>query len=30
LPVVQSTDDPRLLGVVNKTSLLDAYSRLSR
>lgn len=30
LPVIASTDDPRLLGVVYKTSLLDAYFRLDR
>ncbi len=30
LPVVQSLDDPLLLGVVYKTALLDAYARLHR
>jgi chloride channel protein, CIC family len=30
LPVVQSLDDPVLLGVVYKTALLDAYVRLDR
>ena len=30
LPVIASADDPRLLGVVYKTSLLDAYFRLDR
>ncbi|EIJ47306.1 chloride channel protein [Herbaspirillum sp. GW103] len=30
LPVIASADDPRLLGVVFKTSLLDAYFRLDR
>jgi len=30
LPVIASLDDPRLLGVVYKTSLLDAYFRLDR
>jgi CIC family chloride channel protein len=30
LPVISSTEDPRLLGVVFKTSLLDAYFRLDR
>jgi CIC family chloride channel protein len=30
LPVVQSLDDPVLLGVVYKTALLDAYARLNR
>ncbi|MBP0597049.1 ClcB-like voltage-gated chloride channel protein [Herbaspirillum sp. LeCh32-8] len=30
LPVVASAEDPRLLGVVFKTSLLDAYFRLDR
>lgn len=29
LPVVRSADDPVLLGAVHKTSLLDAYVRLS-
>jgi CIC family chloride channel protein len=29
LPIVQSIDDPVLLGAVYKTSLLDAYYRLS-
>lgn len=29
LPVVQSIDDPVLLGAIYKTSLLDAYYRLS-
>ncbi|WDZ98097.1 ClcB-like voltage-gated chloride channel protein [Herbaspirillum sp. WKF16] len=30
LPVIASAEDPRLLGVVFKTSLLDAYFRLDR
>lgn len=30
LPVIASADDPRLLGVVFKSSLLDAYFRLDR
>jgi chloride channel protein, CIC family len=30
LPVVRSLDDPLLLGVVYKTTLLDAYARLGR
>jgi len=30
LPVIASVEDPRLLGVVFKTSLLDAYFRLDR
>lgn len=30
LPVISSAEDPRLLGVVFKTSLLDAYFRLDR
>ncbi|MBB3212380.1 CIC family chloride channel protein [Herbaspirillum sp. Sphag1AN] len=30
LPVIASTEDPRLLGVVFKSSLLDAYFRLDR
>ncbi|MGZ5198165.1 MAG: ClcB-like voltage-gated chloride channel protein [Telluria sp.] len=30
LPVVQSIEDPLLLGVVYKTALLDAYARLDR
>ncbi|HWT71488.1 MAG TPA: ClcB-like voltage-gated chloride channel protein [Oxalicibacterium sp.] len=29
LPIVQGTDDPVLLGAIYKTSLLDAYHRLS-
>ena len=29
LPVVRALDDPVLLGAVHKTSLLDAYVRLS-
>jgi CIC family chloride channel protein len=29
LPIVQSADDPVLLGAIYKTSLLDAYYRLS-
>lgn len=29
LPVVRNFDDPVLLGVIDKTSLLDAYSRLN-
>jgi CIC family chloride channel protein len=28
--VIASAEDPRLLGVVFKTSLLDAYFRLDR
>jgi CIC family chloride channel protein len=30
LPVVENADNPVLLGVVYKTSLLDAYVRMSR
>lgn len=30
LPAIHSTEDPQLLGVVNKTALLDAYYRLNR
>ena len=30
LPAVESESDPKLLGVVDKTSLLDAYFRLNR
>ena len=30
LPVIAGTDNPQLLGVVFKTSLLDAYVRLDR
>ena len=30
LPVIANAEDPRLLGVVYKTSLLDAYFRLDR
>lgn len=30
LPVIASTEDPRLMGVVFKSSLLDAYFRLDR
>jgi CIC family chloride channel protein len=29
LPVVKTVEDPVLLGAVTKTSLLDAYARLS-
>ena len=30
LPIVRAVDDPELLGVIHKTALLDAYSRLIR
>lgn len=29
LPVIESAEDPRLLGVVNKSALLATYARLS-